>query len=246
MPVIELVDVHYQYPDPRPVFTGLDLAVSEGEAVGIVGPNGAGKTTLFLLLAGILQPDRGDVRVLGAQAGSDELRGRVGVVFQGTDDQLFSTVVEDDIAFGPLNLGLSREEVRNRVREALAAVGLEGFEQRVPHHLSSGEKRKVALASVLSMRPELLLLDEPTSDLDSRSRRELSEWLVTFPGTRVIASHDFEFLVESTNRILVLGQGSVRAQGDPLTLLSDPSLMTPLGLESPLGLQALKKLAPKT
>lgn len=241
MPVIELVDVQYQYPDPRPVFSGLDLTVMEGEAIGIVGPNGAGKTTLFLLLAGILQPDGGEVRVFGAPAGSEDLRGRVGVVFQGTDDQLFSTVVEDDIAFGPLNLGLPREEVQSRVREALAAVGLEGFEHRVPHHLSGGEKRKVALAAVLSMHPELLLLDEPTSDLDSRARRELSDWLGTFPGTRVVASHDFEFLVESTHRILVLGEGRVQAEGDPLALLSDPDRMTPLGLEAPLGLQALRK-----
>ena len=240
--VVEIRELSFAYPDPRPVLQGLDLELDEGETLGIVGPNGAGKTTLFLILAGILEVGGGSATVLGEPCGAESLRGRLAMVFQNVDDQLFSTSVEDDVAFGPLNLRLPREQGRVRVREALAALGLCGFEERVPHHLSGGEKRKVALAAALSMAPELFLLDEPSSDLDPSSRHELIQLLAGIPQAKIIATHDFEMLVEVADRVAVLNGGRIQASGDPLTLLSDTELMTRQGLQVPAGLAALRRL----
>ncbi|MFN0058850.1 MAG: energy-coupling factor ABC transporter ATP-binding protein [Planctomycetota bacterium] len=240
--VVDLQSVTFSYPDPREVLRELSLALADGETLGLVGPIGAGKTTLFLLLAGLLRPHSGSVQVLGREAGDVALRGRVGVVFQRVEEQLFSTSVSDDVAFGPLNLGVPMEEVPERVRRALHAVGLEGFEERVPHHLSGGEKRKVALAAVLSMQPELYLLDEPSSDLDSRARAELISLLKKLPESKIIATHDFELLCEVADRVVVLGDGSIRASGAPLELLADVARMRSCGLEVPAGLRALYQL----
>ena len=239
MCVLKLCNVSFAWEHEREVLSGLTLTLERGETVGLVGANGAGKTTAFLLAAGIMRPTAGTVTVLGAEPGSAELRGKVGIVFQSTDEQLFSTTVEEDVAFGPVNLGCSREEVAERVREALALVGLGGWEGRVPHHLSGGEKRKVALASVLPMRPEVLLLDEPTSDLGSRSRRELLEVLDRLPGAKVIASHDFEFLLDCADRVAVLAGGRIVAEGLPEQIFRSEETLRRAALETTRGLRAL-------
>ena len=240
--VVDVRALKFSYPDSREVFRELSLTVAPGETLGLVGCNGAGKTTLFLVLAGLLRPQAGSVRVLGHADGDVALRGRVGVVFQRVEEQLFSTSVSDDVAFGPLNLGVALEQVGERVREALHAVGLDGFEERVPHHLSGGEKRKAALAAVLSMRPELYLLDEPSSDLDPRARRDLIGLLHRLPESKIIATHDFELLCETADRVAVLGAGGICASGAPLDLLADVERMQALGLDVPLGMRALLEL----
>jgi cobalt/nickel transport system ATP-binding protein len=161
----------------------------------------------------------------------------VGIVFQDSDDQIFNTTVFDDVAFGPLNLGLSGEEVKQRVVEALARVGLSGFEMRVPFHLSGGEKRRLALAGVLAMRPSLLLLDEPSTHLDPRGRRELIGLIQGIDATKVIASHDLEMILQTCARVLVLDGGQVVADGPAGALLADPALMDAHGLEVPFSLR---------
>jgi cobalt/nickel transport system ATP-binding protein len=213
--------------------------VSPGERAGLVGPNGAGKTTLFLCLAGVLRPQSGSVRVCGldVRAARRELPRRLGIVFQDSDDQLFNSSVRDDVAFGPLNLGLKPDEVRARVTEALSRVGMAGQEERVPMHLSGGEKRRVALAGVLAMRPEVLLLDEPTMFLDPRGRRELIELLKEIGGTQLVASHDLEFVRGLCPRVLLLDGGKVYVDGPTDAVLGDAALMERHGLEVPWSLR---------
>ena len=209
----------------------------QGESVALVGPNGAGKTTLFLCLSGVLSIPSGAANVAGLDPAERSQRralpGKVGIIFQDSDDQLFSTTVSDDVAFGPLNLGLTPTEVRQRVTEALAEVGLRGFESRVPFHLSGGEKRRVALAGVLAMRPEILLLDEPSSHLDPRGRRELIHLINGLSVTKIIASHDLEFILETCQRAIVLDGGRVVADGPARMLLGNRNLMNDHGLEVP-------------
>ena len=236
--------VHFSWEGDRQVLADCSLAVEKGETLGLVGANGAGKTTLFLLAAGVIEPASGSITVLGAAPGAAELRGKVGLVFQSTDEQLFCSTVEEDVAFGPVNLGLTRSAVRERVREALDLVGLAGWEERVPHHLSGGEKRKVALAAVLAMGPELLLLDEPTSDLGSKSRRELCNVLGRLPGAKVIASHDFEFLLDTADRVLVLSGGAVIDSGRPEDVFCRDDVLERAGIETTRGLRALLSRRP--
>jgi cobalt/nickel transport system ATP-binding protein len=217
------------------------FAVSAGERVALVGPNGAGKTTLFLCLSGVLRVQPACVAVTGLDPADPgerrRLPARVGIIFQNSDDQLFQATVLDDVAFGPLNLGLAPDEVRGRVREALAQVGLIGFEKRVPFHLSGGEKRRVALAGVLAMRPEVLLLDEPSMYLDPRGRRELVALLDKLPGTRLIASHDLEFILRTCGRVLLLDGGRLVADGPTAHILTNADLMEAHGLEVPYSLR---------
>ena len=205
--------------------------------MGLVGPNGAGKTTLFLCLTGVLSPRSGKVRVCGLDvrdpAQRRKLPEKVGIVFQNSDDQLFSTTVLDDVAFGPLNFGLEPSEARRRAEEALVQVGMAGQGRRIPFHLSGGEKRRVALAGVLAMRPEVLLLDEPSMFLDPRGRRELIALLNGLGGTKLIASHDLEMILATCRRVLVLDAGKITADGDASAVLADTSLMESHGLEVP-------------
>src|SRR5438445_285047 len=214
-PVLSIRELSYRYPSGPLALDGVCLELAAGESVGLVGPNGAGKTTLFLCLSGVLPVRAGVVSVAGLDpAIAAQRRGlpaKLGIVFQNSDDQLFNATVFDDVAFGPLNLGLSADEVRQRVAEALDRVGLTGFEQRVPFHLSGGEKRRVALAGVLAMRPEVLLLDEPSMDLDPRGRRELIALLNGLGGTKVIASHDLEMVLRTCARVIVMDGGQVVA-----------------------------------
>jgi cobalt/nickel transport system ATP-binding protein len=233
--------LHYAYPSGVQALGDVSFDIAPKESVALVGPNGAGKTTLFLCLSGVLVGKVGSVQVAGldpaVHAERRQLPTRVGIVFQESDDQLFHATVFDDVAFGPLNLGLSPDEVRLRVAEALHQVGLRGIEQRVPFHLSGGEKRRVALAGVLAMRPEVLLLDEPSIYLDPRGRRELIRVINGLPGTKILASHDLEFILQTCGRALLLDGGRVVADGPVRQVLADAPLMEAHGLEVPYSLR---------
>jgi energy-coupling factor transporter ATP-binding protein EcfA2 len=238
-PALEVHDLRYAYPDGRSALEGVSFVVAPGERVGVIGPNGAGKSTLLLHLNGVL-PDRparaSAVTVCGVPATVGNLRAirrRVGVLFQDPDDQLFCPTVYDDVAFGPRQFGLSDADVRTVVGSALATVGLEGCESRSPHHLSGGEKQRVCLAGVLACAPDVLVLDEPTSDLDPRGRRELKRVLRTLDVTMLIATHDLEMVVELCPRTILLDRGRVVTDGPTIPLLSDEDLMLTHGLERP-------------
>jgi len=236
-PAIEIRGLTYEYPEGTRALDGVDLIVEEGESVGVVGPNGAGKSTLLLHLNGILG-GRGEVRICGLPVIKEnlkEIRRRVGLVFQDPDDQLFSPTVFDDVAFGPLNMGLSREEAAREVRRALAMVGLKGLERRPAHHLSYGQQKRVAIATVLSMRPDILALDEPSSNLDPRARRELAELLQGLRVTKVVVTHDLPFVFEICERVVILDEGRVAADGGAFDILSDEELLSRHGLELPYG-----------
>ncbi len=235
---IEIKGLKYAYPDGTMALNGIDLAVEEGESVGIVGPNGAGKSTLLLHLNGILQ-GRGEINIFGQPVIKDnlkEIRRRVGLVFQDPDDQLFSPTVFDDVAFGPVNMGLPADEVKREVKRALAEVGMEGSEKRSAHHLSFGQQKRVSIATVLSMRPDLLVLDEPSSNLDPRARRGLSELLQGLPVTKVVVTHDLPFVFEICERVVILEEGMVAADGEVFSILSDEALLREHGLETALRL----------
>lgn len=212
----------------------------ESECVGLVGPNGAGKTSLLLAITGILNCSQGTLRVCGLnpldRQERQQLPRQLGLVMQQSDDQLFNPTVLDDVAFGPLNLGISKDETRSRVTQVLAQVKLEGYEDRVPHRLSGGEKRRVALAGILAMQPRLLLLDEPTQDLDPRGRRELIAILAELPQGKLIASHDLDFILTTCRRTIVFDR-TVIADGPTEQLLSDANLMERHGLEVPWRLR---------
>lgn len=238
-PLLEARDLGYRYPTGEPALSGLSFVLEEGERLGLVGPNGAGKSTLLLLLTGVLTPTEGQLLVGGelvTPARLDLLRRRVGIVFQHADDMLFTAEVGDDVAFGPRHQGLPPEEVEARVRAALRAVGAEELRARVPHHLSGGEKRRVALASALSLRPDALLLDEPTSDLDPRGRRELGALLRRLELATLVASHDLEFVLSLCPRVLVMDGGRSVACGQARELLGNEPLMLAHGLERPHSL----------
>lgn len=240
-PALLVEGLSYAYAPSAPVLDGLRFQVMDQERVGLVGPNGAGKTTLFLCLAGVLGAPAGAVRLAGLDpaipAQRRQLPTRVGIVFQNSDDQLFSSTVFDDVAFGPLNLGLPADEVRQRVAEALDRAGLAGFEKRVPYHLSGGEKRRAALAGVLAMRPDILLLDEPSMFLDPRGRRELLHLLKGLGGTQILASHDLDLILDCCTRVLLLDHGRLIADGPTRTILADAALMEAHGLEVPYRLR---------
>jgi cobalt/nickel transport system ATP-binding protein len=243
---IQVRDLTFVYPDGAPALSAVSFDISSGDSVGLVGPNGAGKTSLFLCLSGVLKPKSSVLRVAGLDLHDSAQRRRlpehVGIVFQNSDDQLFNATVFDDVAFGPLNLELPPDEVRNRVAEALQRVGLSGLEERVPFHLSGGEKRRVALAGILAMRPSILLLDEPSMYLDPRGRRELIHLLHALGGTRLIASHDLEMILQTCGRVLVLDRGRIVADGPARAVLADPTLMEAHGLEVPYSLRGTASL----
>lgn len=231
---IEVRGLEFRYPDGHAALRGVDLDIAPGEKVALVGPNGAGKSTLLLHLNGILQGAAGQVAVAGLPIRRETLgqvRAAVGLVFQDPDDQLFSPTVFEDVAFGPLHMGLAEAEVRRRVDRALAAVRMGAFEQRVSHHLSVGEKKRIAIATVLAMEPEILVLDEPSAGLDPRARRGLIQLLSDLPQTMLVSTHDLRLVLEVFPRTVVMDAGRVVADGPTGRLLSDAGLLSEHGLE---------------
>jgi cobalt/nickel transport system ATP-binding protein len=240
-PAVRTTTLTHTYADGRRALNEITFEVTAGECVGLVGPNGAGKTTLFLRLCGVLPGKPGQVLVNGLDPADPAQRRKlpetVGVVFQNPDDQLFSPTVLEDVAFGPLNLGATADEARARAAEAMAAVGLADAGERVPFQLSGGQKRRAALAGVLAMRPAVLLLDEPSMFLDPRGRRELIGVVRDLQGTKLIATHDLELVLDTCSRVLVLDSGALHADGSAATLLADADLMDRHGLEVPYRLR---------
>jgi len=237
--IIKIRNLEYVYPDGTRALKGVNLDISKGESVGLIGPNGAGKSTLLLHLNGILKGTKGSVEVLGMRMEDKNLakiRRKVAIVFQEPDDQLFMPTVFDDVAFGPVNSDYSKEKVKEKVKKALRQVRMEGYEDRCSHHLSLGEKKKISIATVLSMDPEILILDEPTISLDPGARRELIKLLKDLNITKIIAGHDLELIVEICSRVVLLDEGEIVTNGDPREVLSNKSLMELHGLEVPLSL----------
>lgn len=236
MKALEIRGLSYTYPDGHQALEEVNLSVEKGECLGLVGPNGAGKSTLLLHLNGLLSGGRGEIRILEQTIHKQNMawvRNKVGLVFQNPDDQLFCPTLFEDVAFGPLNSRVPAEEIPGRVAGALKKVGLTGYENRSPHHMSVGEKRKASLATILSMDPEILVLDEPSSNLDPRSRKELLELLAAFPQTRIIASHDLEMVLQLCHRVALLVKGKIMALGSPEDILLDETLLKTYGLEIP-------------
>jgi len=239
MNAIEVTNLKYRYHDGTEALRGVSFCMAPGECVALLGPNGSGKSTILLHLNGIL-PEKpsgdGTVKILDhtvAPQNMEKIRRQVGLVFQDPDDQLFCPTLQEDIAFGPQQLGCNNGEVAARVEKALAQVGLAGFGHRATHHLSHGEKRRACLAGVLACAPEILILDEPTSDLDPRGRREFKALLREIPATKLIATHDLELAVELCGRAIVLDHGQIVADGRTVELLNNESLMLAHGLECP-------------
>ena len=211
--MINIKNLSFSYPNGRKIFNGLEFSLQKGEKVGLIGPNGAGKTTLFHLIMGLLKPNFGEIEIFGKVRKEEkefmEVRQRIGLLFQDSDDQLFSPTVEEDIAFGPLNLGKSHEEARGIVAETCKRLGLSGFEKRVTHRLSGGEKRLVALATVVAMNPECYLLDEPFAGLDETTTQRFLEYLREHTETYIIITHDRELLKETVDNICILNSGKI-------------------------------------
>lgn len=237
---VEARGLEFSYPDGRQALRGVDLSVPAGERVAVLGPNGAGKTTLALHLNGILTPSSGSVTIGGVDVTEPhlaEVRRRVGLVFQDTNDQLFMPTVREDVAFGPANLGLDGERLERAVAEALAAVDGLAIAGRPPHHLSGGEKRRAALATVLSMEPDVLVLDEPAASLDPAGRRDLMETLATLQMTQILISHDLSLALELCPRAVIMNGGRVVADGATRQLLSNRPLLEANRLELPYGFE---------
>jgi len=236
---VEVSHLHFTYPDGTEALRGVELTIEPGEKVALVGPNGAGKSTFLLHLNGILGGGHGSVTIDGTlvePATVKQVRAAVGLVFQDPDDQLFSPTVRDDVAFGPIHMGVPEHDLHHRVERALAAVGMSGFEQRMPHHLSLGQRKRIAVATVLSMDPSLLVFDEPTAGLDPRGRRELMAVMVSRAETLLVSTHDLAMVAEALPRTVVIDEGAVVADGPSGELLRDEALLEAHGLESPYRL----------
>lgn len=236
---LEISDLTFSYPDGRQVLNSVNLQINKGERVALLGPNGAGKTTLVMHLNGILISDQGIVKVAGIKVDKEnlfEVRKRVGLVFQDPDDQLFMTTVRDDVAFGPSNIGIQGEELNEVVDYALDQVKMKEFADRPPHHLSFGQRRRVAVATVLAMKPDILVLDEPSSNLDPASRRELAEILLNLDVTIFMVTHDLPYALEICPRAAILNNGKIVADGNTRDLLGDEELMESNRLELPFGM----------
>ncbi len=234
-PSLEIKDLHFYYPDGCEALHDISMRIDEGEKVALVGPNGAGKSTLMLHLNGILSGE-GNILISGIVLNKNNLmliRSKVGLVFQNPDDQLFSPTVFEDVAFGPLYMGYSDQEIRSRVTWALNQVGMQGYQDRLSHHLSVGEKKRIAIATVLSMSPSLLVLDEPSAGLDPRARRSLIRFLDELPITMIVSTHDMLMVRELFPRMIILDHGTIVADGSTKTLLADQMLLESHGLEMP-------------
>ena len=233
--ILQIQELNFIYPDGHVALRGINLSICEGEKVALVGPNGAGKSTLMLHLNGILG-ENSSVSIAGISVESKNLptiRALVGLVFQNPDDQLFSPTVFDDVAFGPLHMGLPEDEVYQRVEEALAVVQMSDFGDRLPHHLSMGQKKRIAIATVLAMRPQILILDEPSAGLDPRARRSLINFLRDLPITMLVSSHDLRMVRDLFPRMVIMDEGKIVADGLTAELLEDEVLLKAHGLECP-------------
>lgn len=236
MDALNITNLTFAYPEVQ-VLRGIDLNIAQGERVGLIGPNGVGKTTLFHVVCGILAPTGGDVTLFGDPVQPGQFHPEVGLVFQYPDDQLFSPSVYDDIAFGPLNMGLELDEVDRRVKRALEITGIEKLGKRAPHHLSGGQKRMVAIAGIMAMEPQLIIYDEPSANLDMRARRRLIDFMKQSEETLLVSAHDLELVLEVCERVILLDEGQIVAQGNPHELMADEALMLAHGLETPHSLR---------
>lgn len=240
-PSVQVTALHYAYPDGNQALNGVNLTIEKGERVALLGPNGAGKTTLVMHLNGILSPTSGSISISEFTLDSEnkevtkKVREKVGIVFQDPDDQLFMPTVFEDVAFGPTNMGLSKEEIEIRSIKALEMVGMLALRERAPHHLSFGQRRRVAVATVLAMEPEILILDEPSSNLDPASRRELSEILLSLDVTILMVTHDLPYAFEICQRSLILNQGEIVADDQTVNILRNEKLLLANRLELPKG-----------
>ena len=237
-PVLDVRGLAYAYPDGHQALFGVSLHVHAGERVALLGPNGAGKTTLILHLNGILRAGSGTVKISGLpveKANLPEIRRRVGIVFQDPDDQLFMPRVREDVAFGPANLGLRGDALNDRAMAALEMVGMAEYADRPPHHLSFGQRKRVAVATVLAMEPEILVLDEPSSNLDPASRREFADIVRALNVTLLMVTHDLPYALELCDRSVVLSDGVVVADGPTFDVLTDEASMKAHRLELPVG-----------
>jgi len=240
-PSLEIKDLAFAYPDGNQALFGVNLTVGQGERVALLGPNGAGKTTLVMHMNGLHPAAHGEVRVAGQlvdasdKANLRSIRSKVGIVFQDPDDQLFMPTVGEDVAFGPYNMGFRGEELEKVVIEALELVGMTEFKDRPPHHLSFGQRRRVAVATVLAMKPEILVLDEPSSNLDPASRRELADILRSLAITIVMVTHDLPYALELCERAVILSGGIIVADKKTREILGDKDLLSAHRLELPVG-----------
>ncbi len=238
---IEVSELGFAYPDGPAVLDGVSFRITHGESVAVVGANGAGKSTLLMHLNGVLTPLSGTVRIGDVPVTRKtlpDIRKTVGMVFQDPDDQLFMPTVREDVAFGPVNLGLPAEDVEARVRDALTQVGHLELAERPPYRLSGGEKRAVAIATVLAMYPSILVMDEPSSSLDPRARRRVIELLRSFSHTKIIATHDLDLALDVCERTIVLSAGAVIADGRTVDIFRDDALLERSGLEQPMSMQS--------
>ena len=248
--MLEVKNIKYSYNKDYQALKGVSLKVEEGEMVALLGKNGAGKSTLFLHLNGIYEPDEGQVFIDGEELKYDKksllkFRQKVGIVFQNPDDQIFAPTVEEDVAFGPLNLKLPMEEVQKRVTESLARVGMSGFEKKAPHHLSGGQKKRVAIAGILAMKPEIMVLDEPTAGLDPQGVRGLSKLLKELNDegiTIIISTHEVNLVPNYAKRVFVLVDGLLIAEGTPKEIFSQPEILDKANLEVPIVTELFQDL----
>lgn len=240
MQALKIQALKFTYPDGNTVIDHLDLEVDLCERIGLIGANGAGKSTLLLLLMGMLQAEQGEI-ILGQlpmnKKNIAEIRKKAGFVFQNADDQLFMNSVYEDLAFGPRNYGMNEEQVKLQVEGVLEAMGILHLRDRAPSKLSGGEKRLAAIGSALTLKPEILLMDEPSTGLDPRARRRLIEWIKDYNQTLVITSHDLDLIYETCDRVIILNEGKILASGDPLEILSSEELLNISGLEVPSTLK---------
>ena len=235
MTALKMTALEFEYPETK-VLQGIDLTLEAGEHVGVIGPNGVGKTSMFHSVCGVLKPSSGKVEIFGKTVKAGQFNPDVGLVFQYPDDQLFSPTVWDDVLFGPLNMGLDRAEAEARTECALKETGMFDLKDRAPHHLSGGQKRMVAIAGIRAMKPRLVLYDEPSANLDMRSRRQLIEFMKTSHETVLVSSHDLELILEVSQRVVLVDEGKIIADGDPVEILGNVELMEKHGLERPHSL----------
>jgi cobalt/nickel transport system ATP-binding protein len=233
-PLLQIERLHFAYPDGTRALHGIDLSIAAAERVGLIGPNGSGKSTLLMCMSGLFS-GQGCIRVEGVDmstARAASIRDRVGLIFQSPDDQLFMPTLADDLAFGPINQGLSDAQVHERVHRVAEQMGLEKMLDRAPHHLSMGQKRNAAIAAVLAMQPSILLMDEPSSNLDPRSRRHLIDILLSLHATMLIASHDLALVGRVCERVVVIDEGRIVADGPTAQIIENATLMEQHGLEA--------------